>query len=70
MVSALAGLALFAVISQSMVNAYQIPSQRDAATITLLITLSGVSFLGLASPFWGLAGGLLLTLIDNKKGNH
>lgn len=69
MISTLAGLALLGVISQSLSTAFEQPPQREAAAITLLVTLSGVAFLGLAAAFWGLVAGLILLRVTTKHGN-
>ncbi|QJD57670.1 benzoate/H(+) symporter BenE family transporter [Pseudomonas sp. gcc21] len=66
LIAALAGLALFAAIAGALTSAMAIPSDREAALITFLVTASGMSFLGLSAAFWGLIFGvaahLLLTL--------
>jgi benzoate membrane transport protein len=56
-VQTLAGLALLGTISGSLVQALNIPHQRDAAIITFLITASGVTLGGVGSAFWGLVVG-------------
>ncbi|WP_312310799.1 benzoate/H(+) symporter BenE family transporter [Atlantibacter sp.] len=53
----LAGLALLGTISGSLYQALTHETQRDAATVTFLITASGMTLGGLSSAFWGLVGG-------------
>ncbi len=57
--ASIAGLALFASISNSMTIAMSLDREREAALITFLITASGFSVFNIASAFWGLAGGLI-----------
>ena len=56
----LAGLALLPVISASIVEAVMDIEYRDAAIVTFLISVSGVSGWGIGAPFWGLLGGFLV----------
>ncbi|MGO4890761.1 benzoate/H(+) symporter BenE family transporter [Flavobacterium sp. W21_SRS_FM6] len=58
LIAALAGLALLSTIGNSLVTATEQPQYRDSAIVTFLVTASGVSFLGIASAFWGLIFGL------------
>lgn len=58
MIAGVAGLALIGVIGSSLAGATADPDGREAALITLLITASGASFLGIGAAFWGLLGGL------------
>jgi len=69
MISTLAGLALLGVISQSLTSAFDQAQQREAAAITLLVTLSGVAFFGLGAAFWGLVAGLILLKATAQHGN-
>ncbi|MDC0739279.1 benzoate/H(+) symporter BenE family transporter [Cognatishimia sp. SS12] len=62
-VAALAGLALLPVIASSLTGAMAAPQSREAALVTFLTTVSGISFFGVAAPVWGLLfGGLILVL--------
>ena len=56
----LAGLALLPVISASIAEAVLEPEYRDAAIVTFLISVSGISGWGVGAPFWGLLGGFLV----------
>ncbi|MDD0975974.1 benzoate/H(+) symporter BenE family transporter [Pseudomonas fontis] len=58
LIAALAGLALFGAIGGALAGAMSVPSDREAALITFLVTASGMSFLGLSAAFWGLIFGL------------
>ena len=57
LVQALAGLALVATVLGSLSAALHEPRWREAAVLTLLVTASGLSFLGIGSAFWGLVVG-------------
>jgi benzoate membrane transport protein len=59
LVMAIAGLALLPTIANSLHQALQEPTQRDAAMVTFLVTASGVTLAGVASAFWGLVLGLI-----------
>jgi benzoate membrane transport protein len=63
LVTALAGLALLGTIGTNLALTSQAGPDREAAVITLLVTVSGVNFFGIASAFWGLVAGLLCVLI-------
>ncbi|MGB0866269.1 MAG: benzoate/H(+) symporter BenE family transporter [Granulosicoccaceae bacterium] len=61
LVLAIAGLALFGTIANSLHMALDQSDTREAALVTFLVTFSGISPLGIGSAFWGLlAGGLLM----------
>jgi len=64
MVAALAGLALISIIAANLQATTADAAYRDAAVITLLVTASGTSFLGIASAFWGLIAGVLALAIQ------
>ncbi len=57
LVQALAGLALTATILGSLTTALYEPRWREASVMTVLVTASGLSFLGIGSAFWGLVVG-------------
>lgn len=67
MVAALAGLALVSTIANSLSSALVEASQREAAIIAFLVTASGLSFLGIASAFWGVILGLLVLKVAELK---
>jgi benzoate membrane transport protein len=56
----LAGIALLPIITTSLVDAMEIKDYRDSAVVTFLVTISGVSALGVGSPFWGLIAGVIV----------
>ena len=61
LVVAIAGLALLGSIGGGLALALKEDAHREAALITFLVTLSGVSLAGIGSAFWGVvAGGLAL----------
>jgi benzoate membrane transport protein len=59
LVAAIAGIALLGAIGNALATALQDEGQREAATITFLVTLSGVVLAGVGSAFWGLLAGAL-----------
>lgn len=63
LVLAVAALALLGTIGNGLASALADEPQRDAAVITFLVTLSGLTVAGIGAPFWAvLAGGLALLL--------
>ncbi len=61
LVVAIAGLALLGSIGGGLAVAMRDDAHREAALITFLVTLSGVSLAGIGAAFWGVvAGGLAL----------
>ncbi|MCC2603071.1 benzoate/H(+) symporter BenE family transporter [Sphingopyxis yananensis] len=66
LIAALAGLALFPVVAQSLGDAMRAAEGRDAALFTFVISVSGISFAGLGSAFWGLIFGLLVHLLQRS----
>ena len=70
MLVALAGLALMPAIASSTHEALVDPQYREAALVTLLITVSNIHFFKIGVPFWGLVGGVVVHQIveyRNKK---
>lgn len=57
LVVAVAGLALLATISGALAQSLAVVAHRDAAAITFLVTLSGVTIGGIGSAFWGIVAG-------------
>ena len=57
LVVAIAGLALLGTIGSSLATALEDEAHREAALITFLVTLSGVSFFTMGSAFWGIVAG-------------
>lgn len=58
LIAAIAGIALFGTIGNSLAGALHHEGERDAALITFLVTASGLSLGGLGSAFWGLLLGI------------
>ena len=57
LVVAIAGLALLGTIGSGLASALKEETHREAALITFLVTLSGVTVAGVGSAFWGVAAG-------------
>lgn len=57
LVIAIAGLALLGSIGSGLANALADERHREAALITFLVTLSGISIAGIGSAFWGVVAG-------------
>ena len=60
LVHAVAALALVGTISASLTTAVADEHNREAAVVTFLVTLSGVTLAKVGSAFWGAAAGLLV----------
>jgi len=67
LVVAIAGLALMATIGNGLASALHKESDREAAMVTFLITLSGVVIGGVGSAFWGLLAGSLALAIQHYR---
>ncbi len=65
----LAGLALLGTLGNSLAQALEKPTEREAALITFLITSSGIVFFGVGSAFWGLVAGVLVQQIIHRNKN-
>lgn len=63
----LAGLALLGTLVSSLTVSLSDESHREASVITFLVTVSGMSFLGLGSALWGLIAGIVFTLALSRK---
>ena len=63
LVAAVAGLALLGTIAGGLAAALKDERHRDAAAMTFLVTLSGVSTAGIGAAFWGVvAGGVAMAV--------
>ena len=60
----IAGLALLGSIGSGLANAVRDESHREAALITFLVTLSGVTFAGIGSAFWGVVAGSVALFVQ------
>jgi benzoate membrane transport protein len=63
----LAGLALLGTLVSSLATSLSNESHREASVITFLVTVSGMSFLGLGSALWGLVAGIVFALALSRK---
>jgi benzoate membrane transport protein len=67
LVLAVAGLALLGTIATGLATALREEMHRDAAALTFLVTLSGVSLLGVGSAFWGVVAGTIAWLVPQWR---
>ncbi|MEJ5999701.1 benzoate/H(+) symporter BenE family transporter [Paucibacter soli] len=67
LVAAVAGLALMGTIAGGLAAALKEEKHRDAAILTFLVTLSGVSLLGIGSAFWGVVAGTVSLLVQHFR---
>ncbi len=58
LIAAVAGLALLSTIGNSLSHALRDETGREAALITFMTAVSGISFLGIGAAFWALVLGL------------
>ncbi|WP_294770579.1 benzoate/H(+) symporter BenE family transporter [uncultured Rhodoferax sp.] len=65
LVAAIAGLALLGTIGGALAAALKDETHREAASITFLVTLSGVVIAGVGSAFWGVVAGVLALLVQH-----
>lgn len=66
-ITLLAGLALLSIITSNLFGAVEHRQHREAATVTLLITLSGIAPFGLSSSVWGLLAGLIILRLEPNR---
>ena len=64
LIAAIAGLALLGTIGSGLAAAVKDESQREAAIITFLVTLSGVVIAGVGSAFWGVVAGAIALFVQ------
>lgn len=62
LILAVAGFALIPTVANGLTTAVSDPEQREAAVITFLITLSGVSLAGIGAAFWAIIAGVVVLL--------
>jgi benzoate membrane transport protein len=67
LIAAIAGLALLSTIANGLAQALHEEKHRDAAIITFLVTLSGVSIAGIGSAFWGVVAGSLALFVQHYR---
>ena len=66
LIMAIAGIALFATLGNSLATALRVESDREPALIAFLVTASGVSLAGVGSAFWGLVAGGVALLVYRR----
>jgi benzoate membrane transport protein len=67
LVLALAGLALLGTIAGGLAAALAHDTHRDAAILTFLVTLSGVTLAGIGSAFWGVVAGVAALVVQQWR---
>jgi benzoate membrane transport protein len=67
LVLAVAGLALLGTIAGGLASALHDERHRDAAGLTFLVTLSGVSVAGVGSAFWGVVAGATALVVQQWR---
>jgi len=65
-VAAIAGIALLGTIGGALAAALKDEADREPALITFLVTLSGVTVVGIGSAFWGVVAGVLALLLARR----
>jgi benzoate membrane transport protein len=63
LVLAVAGLALIGTIANGLASATAEERYREASVISFFVVLSGISFGGIGSAFWGIVAGMLVLLV-------
>ena len=67
LVAAVAGLALLGTIAGGLAAALKDERHRDAAAMTFLVTLSGISMAGIGAAFWGVVAGSLTLAVQHWR---
>ncbi|PZV37698.1 benzoate/H(+) symporter BenE family transporter [Mesorhizobium kowhaii] len=62
-----AGLALMASLANALSIALKEEADRMAATVTFVVTASGLTLFGVGAAFWGLIAGLVVLFLDRLK---
>jgi benzoate membrane transport protein len=71
LITAVAGLALFAPLMGGISTMMKTPQHTEAALVTFLVTASGFSMFGIGAAFWGLLTGLILWAAQGHwRGSH
>ncbi len=63
LITAAAGLALVGTLASSLGTAFASVSHREAAAVTFLVTVSGISVAGVSAAFWGLVAGIVCQVV-------
>lgn len=67
LVAAIAGLALLGTIAGALAAALKDEGHRDAAILTFLVCLSGISLFGIGAAFWGVVAGGVATAVASFR---
>jgi benzoate membrane transport protein len=67
LVAAVAGLALLGTIAGGLASALGDERFREAALVTFLVTLSGLTLAGIGSAFWGIVAGALALVVQQWR---
>ena len=67
LVVAVAGLALLGTIGSGLAVAVADERHRDAALVTFLVTLSGLTLWGVGSAFWGVVAGTIALVVQHYR---
>jgi benzoate membrane transport protein len=67
LVLAVAGLALLGTIVGGLAAALRDERHRDAAGLTFLVTLSGLTLLGIGAAFWGVLAGSVALMVQHYR---
>ena len=67
LIAAVAGLALLGTIASGLAMAVRDERHREAALVTFLVTLSGLSIAGIGSAFWGIVAGALALVVQQWR---
>ena len=67
LIMGVAGLALLGTIANGLAASLLEARYREAAVITFLVTLSGVTLMGVGSAFWGLVAGTLTLFVEHFR---
>jgi benzoate membrane transport protein len=67
LVLAVAGLALLGTIAGGLAAALHSEKHRDAAILTFLVTLSGITLAGIGSAFWGVVAGAIALVVQHWR---
>jgi benzoate membrane transport protein len=66
-VLALVALALLSPLMGALAGAFAAPDQRFAATVTLVVSASGVAAFGIGAAFWGLVAGIGVQALERLR---
>lgn len=67
LIGVVAGLAMIGVLISAFQGAFQGGRFQMGAFAALIIAMSGVTIFNISSPFWALVGGVLISLILERK---